>query len=285
MMNFPEIIQTDWTTAPNRYVKAAGISFAFRELGVPSGTPAILLNHWGANLDNFDPRIVNGLASSRPVFTLDYRGIGASEGQAPLTVDEMANDVIAIIRRLGFSQVDLIGFSLGGFVAQDVTLKAPDLIRRLILAATGPAGGKDIDKIGIVSWPLIIKGLLTLRDPKTYLFFTSSNQSRRAARAFLERLKERKDERDKPVSLSAFRRQLQAIREWGTHASQDLSTIHQPVLVINGDHDIMVPTSNSITLSQRLPNAELVIYEDAGHGSIFQYHSAFVRKMHEFLEQ
>jgi pimeloyl-ACP methyl ester carboxylesterase len=196
----------------------------------------------------------------------------------------MAQDAIAVIRALGFDKVDLLGFSLGGFVAQDIVLKEPDLIRKLILAGTGPAGGEGIEKVGPVSWPLIIKGMLTFRDPKYYLFFTPTANSRRAAKDFLDRLKERKADRDKPITVGAFLRQLKAIKAWGKQAPQDLSTIKKPVLVANGDQDIMVPSSNSIDLARRLPNAELVLYEDAGHGGIFQYHESFVKKALAFLE-
>ena len=273
-----------WIDAPTRRVDAAGATFAYRRLGPATGVPVILLNHWGAVLDNFDPRIVDGLAATRPVIAVNYRGVGASGGKAPLTVAEMAEDAIAVIRALGFDEVDLIGFSLGGFVAQDIVRKEPDLIRKVILAGTGPAGGEGIEQVGPVSWPLIIKGMLTFRDPKYYLFFTSAANSRSAAKDFLERLKERKADRDKPITLAAFLRQLKAIKAWGKQAPQDLSVILKPILVANGDHDIMVPSSNSIDLARRLPNAELVLYEDAGHGGIFQYHKTFVKKTLAFLE-
>ena len=273
-----------WIDAPTRRVDAAGATFAYRRLGPATGVPVILLNHWGAVLDNFDPRIVDGLAATRPVIAVNYRGVGASGGKAPLTVAEMAEDAIAVIHALGFDEVDLIGFSLGGFVAQDIVRKEPDLIRKVILAGTGPAGGEGIEQVGPVSWPLIIKGMLTFRDPKYYLFFTSAANSRSAAKDFLERLKERKADRDKPITLAAFLRQLKAIKAWGKQAPQDLSVILKPILVANGDQDIMVPSSNSIDLARRLPNAELVLYEDAGHGGIFQYHETFVKKTLAFLE-
>jgi len=273
-----------WIDAPTRRVDAAGATFVYRRLGPATGVPVILLNHWGAVLDNFDPRIVDGLAATRPLIAVNYRGVGASGGKAPLTVAEMAEDAIAVIRALGFDEVDLIGFSLGGFVAQDIVRKEPDLIRKLILAGTGPAGGEGIERVGPVSWPLVIKGMLTFRDPKYYLFFTSAANSRRAAKDFLERLKERKADRDKPITMGAFLRQLKAIKAWGKQAPQDLSVILKPILVANGDQDIMVPSSNSIDLARRLPNAELVLYEDAGHGGIFQYHETFVKKVLAFLE-
>ena len=279
----PQIRGSDWKTAPNQLVEAAGMRFAYRRVGPDAGVPVVLLNHWGANLDNFDPRIVEGLAADRPVFALDYRGIGTSDGTAPLTVTEMAGDTIATVRALGLTSFDLIGFSLGGFVAQQVLFDAPDLVRRAILAGTGPAGGTGIERVGRVSWPLIVKGLLTLRDPKSYLFFTSSAAGRRAASAFLARLKERRRDRDRAVSLTAFLRQLKAIKAWGLQAPQPLDAIRTPVLVANGDHDIMVPSENSSDMARRIPGAELVLYPDAGHGGIFQYHEAFVAKARAFL--
>ena len=272
-----------YANALNRSINVGGTAFAYRDLGPRTGVPLILLNHWGAVLDNFDPRIVDGLASERRVIATDYRGIGASGGSAPVTVDEMAKDTIALVHALGFKKIDLLGFSLGGFVAQDVVLKAPGLVRKLILTGTGPAGGKDIDKVWSVSWPLLIKGILTLRDPKSYLFFTTTSNGRKAAKAFLKRLKERKADRDKGPTPSAFLRQLKAIHAWGRQPRQDLSSIKIPVLIANGDNDIMVPTVHSTDLASRIPNSQLVVYEDAGHGGIFQHHSHFVSKAQSFL--
>lgn len=164
--------RTQFVNAANKWIKVEGTAFAYRDIAPKGELPLVLLNHWGAVLDNFDPRIIDGLASTRRIIATDYRGIGASDDTAPATVSEMANDAIAVIRALGFDKVDLLGFSLGGFVAQEIALSAPDLVRRLILTGTGPAGGTGIDKVWSVSWPLMLKGLLTLRDPKTYLFFT-----------------------------------------------------------------------------------------------------------------
>ncbi|WP_369976273.1 alpha/beta fold hydrolase [Xanthomonas bundabergensis] len=269
---------------PTHAMDVGGTAFAYRDLGPRGGVPLLLLNHWGAVLDNFDPRIVDGLASRHRVIAIDYRGIGASGGTAPVTVEAMARDVIALIQALGFDKVDLLGFSLGGFVAQDIVLTVPGLVRRLVLTGTGPAGGAGIDKVGAMSWPRMLKGLLTLRDPKTYLFFTATANGRQAARAFLARLKERKADRDKGPTPRAFLRQLKAIKAWGRQAPQDLGSIRIPVLVANGDNDIMVPTANSHDLAQRIPGARLVIYSDAGHGGIFQYHDAFVAQALAFLD-
>ncbi|WP_339696338.1 alpha/beta hydrolase [Celeribacter baekdonensis] len=274
---------TPYIDAPTQFITAAGTRFAYRETGPRGGIPLVLLNHWGATLDNFDPRIVDGFAATHHVIAVDYRGIGASGGSAPVTIDEMARDAIALIHALGHQTVDLMGFSLGGMVAQDVALKAPELVRKLILTGTGPAGGEGIAKVGAVSWPLIIKGLLTFRDPKTYLFFTSTTNGRSAARAFIARTKERKNGRDKGPTPRAFLRQLKAIHAWGRQSPQDLIRIRIPVLVANGENDIMVPTPNSHDMARRIPGAELVIYPDAGHGGIFQYHTQFVPKALAFL--
>jgi pimeloyl-ACP methyl ester carboxylesterase len=272
-----------YADAPNLSITVMGTPFAYRDLGPRTGVPVVLLNHWGAVLDNFDPRIVDALAEEHRVIAIDYRGIGASGGEAPVTISEMADDVIALIGALGFKKVDLLGFSLGGFVAQDVALKAPGLIRKLILTGTGPAGGEGIQRVGAVSWPLMIKGLLTLRDPKFYLFFTSTKSGRRAAKDFLNRLKERRRGRDKGPAFGAFLRQLKAIEGWGRQAPQDLGRIKIPVLIANGENDIMVPTSNSSDMARRIADAQLVIYEDAGHGGIFQYHADFVPRALSFL--
>ncbi|ROL90104.1 alpha/beta fold hydrolase [Pseudomonas chlororaphis] len=276
--------QPSFINAVNQSVLIGGIPFAYRDLGPKTEVPLVMFNHWGAVLDNFDPRIVDGLAKNRRVIATDYRGIGGSGGAAPLTVGEMADDAIGLIRALGFDKVDVLGFSLGGFVAQDIALKAPERVRRLILTGSGPAGGTGIDSLGSVTWPLMIKGLLTLRDPKFYLFFTTTANGQRAASEYVQRLKERQEDRDKGPTPRAFLRQFKAITAWGRQAAQDLGRLRMPTLIVNGDNDIMVPTVNSIELAQRIPNAQLIIYQDAGHGSIFQYHTDFVAKAVAFLD-
>ena len=284
MMTMTQSARGAWATVATRTVAAAGTRFAYRQIGRGRGVPLVLLNHWGANLDNFDPSIVEALAEGRPVFTFDYRGVGASDGDAPLSVSSMADDMLEAIHALGLDTIDVMGFSLGGFVAQDMILKRPELLRRLILTGTGPAGGTGIEKVGSVSWPLIVKGMLTFRDPKMFLFFTASKPSRHAAKAFLARLKVRKADRDAAVTPKVFLRQLKAITAWGTQPPQDLGVIRQPVLIANGDHDITVPSENSRDLARRIPGAELVLYPDAGHGGIFQYHELFADRAIAFLD-
>lgn len=272
-----------WLSATNQTITAAGTRFAYRRLGPEAGVPVVMLNHWAANLDNFDPAIVEGLARDCTIYALDYRGIGNSGGAVPQTIKAMAADMIAAIRALGLKQVDLIGFSLGGFVSQQIVQDAPELVRRAVFAGTGPAGGTGIDRVGRVSWPLIFRGLLTFRDPKIFLFFTSSASSRQAGKAFIARLNLRRKDRDKAVSFKQLLQQLRAIEAWGREAPQPLEKIRIPVLVANGDHDLMVPSENSRDLARRIPNAKLVLYPDAGHGGIFQYHDAFLTEVRAFL--
>jgi pimeloyl-ACP methyl ester carboxylesterase len=274
---------TSYKNAPTLTVTAGGVEFAYRDLGPKTGTPVILLTHLTANLDNWDPRVVDGIAAKHRVITFDNRGVGASTGRVPDTVEGMANDAVMFIRALGFKQVDILGFSLGGMIAQVIALEEPRLIRKLMLTGTGPAGGEGIDKVTRVANLDVARGLLTFRDPKTFLFFTRTANGKRSAKEFLARLTERTDNRDKAMSLSGYRAQLRAIHRWGRQEPADLSVIEHPVLVANGDHDRMVPTTNSVDLHRRLPNSQLVIYPDAGHGGIFQYHRKFVETALEFL--
>jgi pimeloyl-ACP methyl ester carboxylesterase len=283
--NPPTDLPTSYKKAPTHIVTAGGVDFAYRELGPKTGTPVILLTHLAANLDNWDPRVVDGIAAKHHVITFDNRGVGASTGRVPDTVEAMAHDAVTFIRALGFEQVDILGFSLGGMIAQVIALEEPQLIRKLILTGTGPAGGEGIDKVTRISNLDVARGALSFQDPKTFLFFTRTANGKRSAKEFLARLKERTENRDKAMSLSGYRAQLKAIHRWGRREPADLSVIEQPVLVANGDHDRMVPTTNTVDLDRRLPNSELVIYSDAGHGGIFQYHDEFVDRALAFLER
>ncbi|WP_327238876.1 alpha/beta hydrolase [Streptomyces sp. NBC_01318] len=274
-----------YNSVPTRSVSVGGVDFVYRQLGPEDGVPVILLHHLSAVLDNWDPRVVDGFAARRRVIAFDNRGVGASGGSTPTTIEAMARDTALFIRALGFEQVDLLGLSMGGFIAQVVAAEEPGLVRKVILAGTGPAGGPGIDQVTKLTIRDTLKAVLTRRDPKQFLFFTDTAGGRRAARAFLERLKERTGDRDKAISLPSFRAQLKAIHQWGLQAPADLSHVRQPVLVVNGDSDRMVPSENTLDLAARLPRAELVpLYADAGHGGIFQYHDAFVARALEFLE-
>jgi pimeloyl-ACP methyl ester carboxylesterase len=276
-------VNTTWKDTPTQTINAGGVEFAYRQLGPDTGVPVVFLTHLAAVLDNWDPRVVDGIAATHRVITFDNRGVGASSGSTPTTIQEMARDAVTFIGALGLEQVDLFGFSMGGMIAQVIAQQEPQLVRKLILAGTGPAGGQGIDKVTRITYLDTARGLLTRQDPKQFLFFTRTPNGRRAGKAFLARLKERTSDRDKAISVGAFRAQLKAIHRWGQQQPADLTSIHQPVLVMNGDSDKMVPSNNTVDLDRRLPNSQLVLYPDAGHGGVFQFHQDFVKRALEFL--
>lgn len=276
--------EATWKNVPTQTIAAGGVTFAYRELGQHhGGTPVVLLTHLAAVLDNWDPRIIDGLAAKHHVIAFDNRGIGASSGSPSSSMEAMADDAITFIQAKGLQKVDLLGFSLGGMVAQEVVLKQPQLVRKMVLAGTGPAGGEGISTVAGVTFYDMARGFFTGQDAKQFLFFTRTPAGIEAGKAFLARLKERTEDRDTEISVSAFLAQLEALRVWGKKAPADLSVVKQPVLVVNGDDDRMVPTVNTHDLARRLPNSQLVIYPDAGHGGAFQFHADFVRSTLEFL--
>lgn len=277
------ISRLSWKNVPTRRLDVDGVPFAYRELGPDSGVPVIFLHHLMAVLDDWDPRVIDGIAAQRRVIAFDNRGVGASGGSVPETIEAMGRDAIAFIRAMGFKQVDLLGFSLGGGVAQMIALQAPDLVRRMILAGTGPRGGGGIEEITRVAVIAYLKAALTLSDARNFLFFPRTPEGKRAAKDYFSCLKERTTNRDRPISLQARRAQLKAIKNAGLSAPDDLSVITQPVFVANGDRDLMVHSSHSADLARRLPNARLTIYPDAGHGGVFQHHRAFVPAVLDFL--
>lgn len=272
--------------APNKSIRTAnGITYVYRELGEKIGIPIVFLTHLSANLDNWDPRIIDGIAKQHWVISFDNTGVGLSSGQVPGTIKEMAEDAIDFIKALGFKQIDILSFSMGGMIAQELLELEPTLIRKVILTGTGPRGGKGIENVTKISNQDLVRAIFTLKDVKTYLFFTRTLNGKRKAKEFLARIKERKHNRDKMISLKGYYTQLKAINRWGKSTPADLSKIKQPILVVNGEADRMVPTENSYELVQRLPNSKLVIYKDASHGAIFQYHEEFTKEVLAFLNK
>lgn len=274
---------TSYAKAPVRSATANGVTFSCRELGPAGGVPVVFFVHLAATLDNWDPRIVDPIAQHHHVITFDNRGVGASTGKVPDSVEAMADDAFSFVTALGFDQIDIFSFSLGGMVAQAFVVKHPEMVRKLILTGTGPKGGKDIDKVVGPTYYDIVRAGLTRSDPKEYLFFNRNDAGKAAGKAFVKRLEERTQDRDAPMKVKGFQAQLKAIKKWGRGTPDDLSKITQPTLIANGDHDRMVPTILSNDLHQRIPNSELVIYPDSGHGGIFQYHEQFALLAVEFL--
>lgn len=274
---------TAYKDAPARTVDAGGVTYAYRELGPKGGIPVVFFVHLAATLDNWDPRIIDPIAAEHHVITFDNRGVGASTGRVPDSIEAMADDAVTFIKALGFDKVDIFSFSLGGMIAQALVVKHPDLVRKLVLTGTGPAGGKDIDKVAGTTYYDILRATLTRSDPKEFLFFNRNATGKPAARAFVKRLEERTVDRDAPIAVKAFQTQLKAIKKWGRSAPADLSKITQPTLIANGDNDRMVPSVLSEDLHRRIKGSELVIYPDSGHGGIFQFHDKFAPVAGDFL--
>ncbi len=274
---------TTWTDTRTKSVDPDGVRFVYRELGPAGGVPVVFLHHFTATLDDWDPRIIDGVASAHHVIAFDNRGVGGTGSKVPTDIDQMAADAIAFIRALGLTKVDLFGFSLGGAVAQVVTLRAPELIRRIVLTGTGPRGGGGIDKMAGIVGGAYLKAALTRQDARNFLFFPRTPEGKQAAADYFDRLAERRVDRDRKISLQARLAQLRAIVAAGKAAPDDLSVITQPALVANGDNDVMVASEHSVELADRIPDARVIIYPRSGHGGIFQYHREFVPEVLEFL--
>jgi pimeloyl-ACP methyl ester carboxylesterase len=275
------------TTAPTQFLETNGLRYAYRRFGNSSGRPLLFLQHFTGTLDNWDPAVTDPLASSREVILFDNAGIGGSTGDVPGTMAEMANHVMAFLDGLGIASCDVLGFSLGGVLAQQMAQDRPSIIRRMILVGTAPRGGEDIMHL---EKPSLAK---PLQDPgnKGYavlqkIFFAPSASSQAAGEAFIARLMQRKDDRDPPSGPKVAGAQLAAFREWERFTGErfaDLKGIHHPTLVVQGFEDEMIPVRNSYWLAENLPNAVLLVYPDAGHGSLFQYADSFTKHAADFL--
>ena len=281
--NSNNTIITSYAEAPARTVTAGDVTFAYRELGPKGGIPVVFFVHLAATLDNWDPRIIDPIAKDRHVIAFDQRGVGASTGEVPDSIEAMADDAFTFIKALGFDKIDIFSFSLGGFIAQALVVKHPELVRKLILTGTGPKGGKDIDKVAGLTYLDILRGALTRSDPKEFLFFNRNATGKPAAKAFIKRLQERTADRDAPMKVKGLQTQLKAIKKWGRGTPDDLSQITQPTLIANGDNDRMVPSVLSEDLHRRIKGSELIIYPDSGHGAIFQFHDKFAPAAVKFL--
>ncbi|WP_179412701.1 alpha/beta fold hydrolase [Mucilaginibacter sp. E4BP6] len=271
-------------TAINQFIEAGGISFVYRRFGKAKGTPIILLGHFRANMENWDPAVTDGLAADREVILFSNTGIGLTNGETPDTVKQMANDAILFIEALGFQQVDLLGFSLGGFVAQQITIDRPDLVRKLVLAGTGPEGGKDMQEY-IPEVTVAATNEKPALEDFLLLFFSPSEAGQNAGNAFWERRHLRNTNIEPASSMQVMAAQANAIGKWGIPAKfyPKLNQIEQPVLIANGNNDIMVPTINSYIMFQNIKNSKLILYPDSGHGFLFQYPQEFVADTNAFL--
>jgi pimeloyl-ACP methyl ester carboxylesterase len=280
-----ELYMTNHThhTAPTSFVEANGIRFAYRRFGNAGGLPLVLNQHFKGTMDYWDPTVTDGLARDREVILFNNAGVASSSGEVPTSFPAMGANAVVFIRALGLSQVDVLGFSIGGMVAQEIALQAPDLVRKLILVGTGPRGA---DMAASKSAEIFSAAY----NPPEHLWlavhFSASAAGREAGLAFLER-KHRRTDRDPEVTDEAAGRQREAIAEYiagGESAQGQLKNIHQPTLVVQGSNDVIIPTINSYVLQQKLPNAQLILFPDSNHGSFYQYPELFVQHATIFLD-
>jgi pimeloyl-ACP methyl ester carboxylesterase len=270
-------------TVITKFIEANGVRYAYRIFGKKTERPLIFLQHFTGTMDNWDPLITNGLAKYTQIVIFDNKGIGASGGDTPDNIDGMASDAMSFIKALGFNKVNLLGFSMGGFIAQQIVLDEPELVDKIILAGTGPKGGEGLAG----SEPaLTYTANMTPEEQKLYFFYHSTDSSRAFGRKSLARINERRVNRDPDSRPAAIMSQLKSIIGWSKPDQNmigRMKQIQQPVLIVNGSHDIICPTINSYLMFQNMPNAKLSLYPDSGHGSIFQYPDLFLAETVPFL--
>jgi pimeloyl-ACP methyl ester carboxylesterase len=269
-------------TVPTRFVEADGLRFAYRRWGKPGELPLVLLNYFTGNLDDWDPKVTDGFAADHDVILLNNAGVASSGGETPGTVSEMMRDALAFCDALGLKKVNAVGFSLGGMIAQQLALDHPDRVNRIILLGTGPRGGEGMTFTELSSEERA--------DPVQFLltaFFSPTDTSQAAGRAYLKRLAARTRDRDLPVSPKTAEAQLRAIREWGNVPSSNryatLKTIKHPTLVVHGTKDIVVQPINAFILAEHLPDAQLIMYPDSNHGAQYQHADLFLQHARLFL--
>ena len=269
-------------TARTQFLQVGDVRFAYRRFGRREGVPLLFLNYWAANMDDWDPKVTNGFAAEHEVILFDNAGVGGSTGETPSTVAALTKHCVDFCRALELKTLDIVGFSLGGMITQQLASEHPDMVRRAILLATGPRGGEGMTFAEL--------SLDELKDPVALLmnsFFTASERSVAAGRAHVERLKKRVVDRDVPVSMKSAGAQLEAIREWGAVPADGryamLRSIRHRILIVHGNRDIVVIPINAFLLEQYLPDAQLLMYADASHGAHSQYTDVFLACARLFL--
>ena len=276
------------STAPTQFLEVGNERYAYRRFGGGSARPLLFLQHFMGTLDNWDPAVTDSLAEGREVILFENAGIGRSTGKVPDTVAGMAKHAQAFLEGLAITSCDVLGFSLGGMVAQQMVRETPSIFRRMILVGTAPSGGEDIMHL---EKPRLAK---YLQDPQLQgyavlqkIFFALTASSQAAGAAFVGRLSQRTEDLEPPCGPEVAQAQRAAFKDWELFSSGErfanLKTIGQPTLVVNGVHDEMIPVRNSYWLSENLPNAMLITYPDSGHGSLFQFHHSFTRQAEAFL--
>lgn len=268
-------------TAKTQYVEADGVKFSYRVIGESKGIPLIMLIHFTGTMDYWDPAVVNGLAKNRPVIVFNNRGVGQTSGTVPDNVAQMTKDAHSFITALGYKKVDILGFSLGGYIAQELASEYPDLVNKVILASTSNHGGGD-NLLKVLGEAFSIKDIPDVRE---YLFFSSSDKGQAAAKAFINRASVRTVDRDPESGKAIADAQAKAIITWANTPDDNklLKSITQPVLIVQGDNDTMLKSENSLTMYKNIKNAKLIMYPDSNHGAIYEYHDDFVNSANFFL--
>ena len=276
-----------YITTANQYITVGGNQIAYRELSKgKSEIPLVMLVHLAAVLDNWDPKLLDLIAQEHHVIVMDLPGVGASQGKVADTIPGMAAQTVEIIKALGYDKINLLGLSMGGMIAQEIVRLEENLVNRLVLAGTGPRGGVEMDKVTGKTFRFMFKGALHRVDPKRYIFYNHDEQGGVEARKVLSRMGMRKKEdSDKEMNIPGFLTQLKAIKRWGKDMQDSLEFITQPTLIVNGDNDLQVPTANSYEMHEKIAGSKLIIYPNAGHGSIFQYAEEFSKELLAFLAE
>jgi pimeloyl-ACP methyl ester carboxylesterase len=273
-------------TAPTQYVEANGIRFAYRRFGKTGGVPLVFNIHFTGTMDHWDPAVTDGLAQDREVILFNNAGISSTSGEVPESIEEMAANAAAFVRALGLAKVDVLGFSMGGLIAQTLALAEPDLVRRLILVGTGPRSGEAMETLTPEAQDIFGATYAQPDDLWLRVHFAPSDASQAAGRKFVQRFRLRSEGRDPEANEKVAPAQLAALAKWGAPRENPFAYLHalkQPTLVVNGDHDVIIYSINSWILQQNIPNAQLIIYPDANHGSLYQYPERFVKHVGQFL--
>jgi pimeloyl-ACP methyl ester carboxylesterase len=275
-------------TAPTQYVEANGIRFAYRRFGKTGGVPLVFNIHFTGTMDHWDPAVTDGIAQGREVILFNNAGISSTSGEVPDSIEEMAANAVAFIRALGLTQVDVLGFSMGGLIAQTLALAEPELARRVILVGTGPRSGDSMESLTPEAQEIFGASYAEPDHLWLRVHFSPSEASQAAGRKFLQRFRLRNENRDPEANENVAPAQLAALAKWGAPRENPFDYLHaltQPTLVVNGDNDVIIYSINSWILQQNIPNAQLIIYPDANHGSLYQYPERFVTHVAQFLSE